>query len=144
MTSLSALSDRRPSQAAESRENKTFVSEEPNYVPWLKLEGHDAGVSGVKFSPSGKMLATASADKTVIVWDASSGKFHRRIRGHKQGISGVCWSADSRFLCTASDDTTSRLWDVETGKCLRTMEGHREYVFSVDFSPQANVLVTGK
>ena len=81
----------------------------------------------MKFSPDGKYLASASADKTIKVWTVLDGQLERSIVGHRAGISDVAWSTDSSVLCSASDDTTLKLWDASTGKCLKTLRGHSRY-----------------
>uniref|UniRef100_UPI0009598CD7 NACHT and WD repeat domain-containing protein n=1 Tax=Scytonema sp. HK-05 TaxID=1137095 RepID=UPI0009598CD7 len=46
------------------------------------LGGHAKQVNGVSFSPDGKMLASASADNTVKLWDTSTGKQIKTLTGH--------------------------------------------------------------
>jgi WD40 repeat protein len=75
---------------------------------------HKRGVSSVKFSPNGAMIASASSDYTCAIYNAFDFSCKVVLVGHKAGVSDVSWSSDSRFVCTASDDTTMRIWDVET------------------------------
>ena len=90
------------------------MSSSPNYVLEHRSEGHRKAVSSVKFSPNGRLLSSASADKTVKLWNTRGGTFTMTLEGHTKGISDASWSSDSRFLTTASDDHTLKLWDVET------------------------------
>jgi WD40 repeat protein len=69
-----------------------------------------------RFSPCSRFLLTTSADQTLLLWDASSGKCLRQFVGHTRGVNDVSWGADGSFFASASDDTTVRIWDVEYGR----------------------------
>jgi len=64
----------------------------------------------VVWSPDGKRLASASADTTVQVWDASSGTTLLTYKGHTFRVESVAWSPNGSHLASASDDTTVRVW----------------------------------
>jgi len=63
----------------------------------------------VVFSPDGRRLATASADKTARIWDVSSGQELATVT-HNDTVYGVAFSPDGRRLATASEDKTVRIW----------------------------------
>ncbi|GBG31627.1 WD repeat-containing protein 5 [Hondaea fermentalgiana] len=107
------------------------------------LRGHRGSVSCVKFSPDGDLLATASVDGLVILWDGVSGAYVRTLEGHQGGVSTVAWSPDGVLLCSASDDRTVRLWEAATGRIVRTLVGHHNIVFAVDYSPTGDLIATG-
>jgi WD40 repeat protein/energy-coupling factor transporter ATP-binding protein EcfA2 len=106
------------------------------------LGGHANHVNGVSFSPDGKMLASASSDKTVKLWDTSTGKQIKTLSGHTNPVNGVSFSPDGNMLASASRDNTVKLWDTSTGKQIKTLKGHRNWVYSVSFSPNGKMLAT--
>jgi WD40 repeat protein len=108
----------------------------------LTLKGHADSVISVCFSPDGKRLVSASADKTVKVWDAATGQVVHTLTGHTGPVVRVCFSPDGKRLASASVDKTVRIWDTTTGQLVRTLEQHANPVTSVCFSPDGKRLAS--
>ena len=53
------------------------------------LKGHKGAVSSVAWSPEGDHIASASADKSIIIWDAASGQQLSTLKGHTDYVRSV-------------------------------------------------------
>ena len=109
----------------------------------LTLEGHTDIVWSVAFRPNGVMLASASWDKTIRLWNVKTGRLLRTLTEHTDAVMSVAFSPDGQTLASASWDGTIRLWNPNNGKLKRTLTEHRGGVASVAFSPDGNTLASG-
>lgn len=75
------------------------------------LKGHAGAVTSLSWSPDGTLLATASADHTVRLWQASTGKSILRYKGHTNGVLAATWSPDGTQIASGGKDTTVQLWN---------------------------------
>jgi WD40 repeat protein len=98
------------------------------------LEGHSNRVTSVAFSGDGGRIVSGSRDRSVQVWDASTGKTLKVLEGHTDGITSVAFSSDGRRIVSGSKDNSMRVWDSSTSEMLETLEGHGDEVSSVAFS----------
>lgn len=62
------------------------------------MQAHDAPVANMVLDSSGGLLATASADKSVLVWDVDGGFCTHAFRGHKGIVTSVVFHPDTKRL----------------------------------------------
>jgi len=108
----------------------------------MTLIGHTGGVNSVAYSPDGKRIVSASDDKTIKIWDATTGEELKTLAGHDGPVYSATFSPDGKRIVSASADETLKLWDAETGEELRTLSVQTSHV-PVAFSPDGKRIVSG-
>jgi WD40 repeat protein len=121
------------------------------------LKGHTLAVNALAFSPqsswgdatralsgtSRPILASASTDTTVRLWDLETLQPIRTLTGHTAGVRAVTFSAMGNWLATAGEDRIIRLWDTTSWQCVRTLSGHPWVVSALAFSADGKTLMSG-
>lgn len=74
--------------------------------------GHDRPVEGLRFSADGRLLASASKDRRLLLWNLADGKVQQELQGHEDWITDLDADARGRFA-TAGWDRTLRVWGAD-------------------------------
>ncbi|WP_051340066.1 hypothetical protein [Planktothrix agardhii] len=130
--------------------------------------GHSGWVKSLAISPDGQILVSGSDDKTITIWDLSTGQELRTLTGHSESVNSVAISPDGQILVSSSHTVVSvrtvvnynseshtavmgnvyntinkiKIWQLSTGQELRTLEGDAS-VLSLAISPDGQILVSG-
>jgi Tol biopolymer transport system component len=106
------------------------------------LQKHEDCVRAAAFNPDGTLLASASLDKTVRIWDVITAEELAVLRGHDDSVRSVRFSPDGTQLASGSGDRTVRIWNAFTSEEVAVLKGHEGGVTSVVFSPDGARLAT--
>jgi WD40 repeat protein/uncharacterized caspase-like protein len=110
-----------------------------------QLKGHPMTISDIQFSPDGKILASASWDKTIKLWRVEDGQLLNTLANHQDTLTSIAFSPDGQKLVSGSEDNTINLWKIEDekGELIKTIRGHQDGVTSVAFSPDGKFFASG-
>ncbi|NEQ57698.1 MAG: hypothetical protein F6K53_09845 [Moorea sp. SIO4A1] len=105
-----------------------------------RLSGHRGAVYDLVFSPDGEMIASASGDNTVKIWQRD-GKLVNTLEGHGSQVKGVAFSPDGEMIASASADNTVKIWTTE-GILLNTFTNYSAGFEAVAFSPDGKLIAS--
>jgi len=98
-------------------------------------------LAALAFHPDNRWLAFVVKDnKTIQIWDATSGSEVRKLHGHKAEVLALRFIGDGSQLASVAFDGTLKLWETGTGRELKSMQLER--VAGAMFSQDGRLLVT--
>ncbi|KZT71398.1 WD40 repeat-like protein [Daedalea quercina L-15889] len=114
------------------------------------LEVHSDEVWNLEWSHSGNYLASASKDKTAIIWRVEHDKDPSIrdispefiLRDHPYPVGCVAWSHDDSILLTSAEHFI-KLWNTRTGLCIRSLEAHTDVVTALAWLPDGSGFISG-
>ncbi|XP_047524349.1 F-box-like/WD repeat-containing protein ebi isoform X2 [Pieris napi] len=93
------------------------------------LQGHSKEIYTLRWSPTGPgtqnpnmnlMIASASFDSTVRLWDVETGACVHTLTKHKQSVFSIAFSPDGKFLASGSFDDWVHIWSTRTGSLVHS------------------------
>ena len=128
-----------------NRETLLFGRREKKSIklkPMSTLTGHDGFVSDLAFAPDGTVLASASQDATVRIWNVAKGDTVTVLRNHSAAVQSVAFSPDGRVLASSGTDLSIKLWDGQSYEFMADLNGHTDRITRLAFSPDSDVLAS--
>ncbi|MEL7421660.1 MAG: hypothetical protein AAFN81_01660 [Bacteroidota bacterium] len=104
------------------------------------ISDHSDWIRDVAWSSDGNLVATASDDQMVGIWDARTGDMQHFLSGHTDWVRGVAFSPDNKVLASSGDDGVLRFWDPSTGDELGSTDAIGSYLMTVAWSPDQKYL----
>ncbi len=102
-------------------------------------------VTGLSYSPDGKILAIASY-KEVVVVDLDSGKTLRKLAGFPEQVASVAFSPDGKKLAASGGvpgrQGEVRIWETEKWGEIQVLKGHSDTILGIAWRPKSNQLAT--
>ncbi|KAH8352330.1 hypothetical protein KR084_003487 [Drosophila pseudotakahashii] len=96
------------------------------------LQAHSKEIYTIKWSPTGPgtnnpntnlILASASFDSTVRLWDVERGSCIHTLTKHTEPVYSVAFSPDGKHLASGSFDKCVHIWSTQTGQLVHSYKG---------------------
>ena len=107
------------------------------------LSGHTNSINALVLSADGHTLISASADKTIRLWDLANGEAMDVLKGNKSFVNALILSFDEQALVSGSADGAIKIWELETGQEILTLTGHTSAINALAMSPEGKYLISG-
>ncbi|UKZ78894.1 hypothetical protein TrVFT333_006640 [Trichoderma virens FT-333] len=96
----------------------------------------------VTFSLDGNLLASASDDGVIFIWDGNTGEYRSSLTGLREIVIWLQFSSDGSILASSYANGVINVWNTQDGSLLRTLKGHKAWVRSVSISPDNQKLAS--
>ena len=109
------------------------------------LPGHQSTINQITYSQDGKLLASASAEDEIKIWDTESGELIDTLKTESpqaRGINSISFSQDRNFLIAADEDKTIQIWDLTNSTILSSFTGHSDRIQTITVSPDNKIIAS--
>lgn len=105
--------------------------------------GHKGDILDIAFNRDGSFMATASADKTIKIWQVPSGEVIKTFEGHTDAVRYVRFVQDDKLLISVSEDLSTRVWEIETGKQVYFKKDFQKAILAFDVTQDGKFFALG-
>lgn len=108
----------------------------------MTYSGFTEGITATAFSPRDNLVACATRDCTIHIFDSESGSELASLVGHSSWIPSIKFSPDGSLLASAGWDSLVILWDIREAKEVSRFTSHQRRVNDVAFSSDSSMLAS--
>jgi len=128
---------------AVSSKTDVLSATQPYTLEQLAALPHNNPVNNVIFTPDSTLLASATTDGLVHIWDVVTLQEIATLEKHNRPISEIVFSPDGTLLATGGLDAAIALWDMTTYAEVKSIVlDSKEEIYDLDFSPDGNFLAS--
>lgn len=109
------------------------------------LRGHTDKVTSIALSPDGHIIASASFDGTIRLWDSERGQTVKELPIKKMPLFAVSFSPDGQYIAfsyAVDEDCSVYIWNLNQNCHQCVLKGHESVTRSISFSHDGSSLVT--
>lgn len=106
----------------------------------LVFEGHTDRVLACAISEKGDRVVSASADRTLRVWNLEVGTAVRVLAGHTAEVTGCALTRDDKLIISRSKDGKVGFWDAVGGELIAFTQGHTDWVNAIALDEELGIV----
>ena len=110
--------------------------------PRFNDQGEVVTINAITFSPDDTLIATATSNNVVRLWNLETDKLVDTLAGHAATVNDIAFDTTGDVIVTASADGTAKIWRVDSGQAIDTLPGHPGGVLSLAFNPDGQQVAT--
>lgn len=131
----------------DSSSNNTHIEAEialrrANISQSAILKGHSSPVHFATPDSSDSIIASASYDNTIRIWDYKSGQCIDTLIGHSNNVMCLSISPDQRSLISGDYNGVIKIWDIEKRSEIKTINNHTSFISHIEYSPDGNLFIS--
>lgn len=103
--------------------------------------GHTDDINTIEISPDGNFMASASNDKTIIIWDLNTGKSSKTLSGFEWKVTSLKYSSDGKYIIGGCNNGVAKIFDIESSKTVSELKDMGKNVRDVSISRDGSVAI---
>ncbi len=124
------------------KSGKLFRTTIDDYLIVEDIKAHNLIITDLAISKDNKLVATASWDDRIKIWDIESLQLQVGFIGHNLGVNSIEFIDDKNVLATGGKDEKIKIW-LPNGELISELSGHKHWVEVVTYCPNKNILASG-